>query len=127
MLKRLAAAGLLCLACGVASSSAHHAQEADYLKATETVVEGVVARVIYKNPHSFVYVMTAGRDGPARVWAVECGAKARMTSGAVEHQLRPGDAVIVTGSPGRDPSAGRLLMKQILRPRDGRRWSSRTR
>jgi len=37
--------------------------------------------------------------------------------------LRPGDKVIVTGSPPRDPSEYRLHLKRIERPADGWKWS----
>jgi hypothetical protein len=36
--------------------------------------------------------------------------------------LKPGDRLIVTGSPSRDPSAYRMHLKRIERPADGWTW-----
>lgn len=111
------------LACA-APVGAHHALWADYREAEERTIEGVVVELVYRNPHSFVYVNAPGRTGEARVWAVECGPPRQIAAEQIERQLQPGDFVVVTGHPARDPGLGRLLMKRMLRPRDGRRWES---
>ena len=36
--------------------------------------------------------------------------------------LKPGDHVVVTGNPGRDPSEHRIRLHKIVRPSDGWKW-----
>ena len=42
---------------------------------------------------------------------------------AKEAQIKPGDHVIITGNPGRNPEDHRLRMRSIKRPSDGFGWS----
>jgi hypothetical protein len=43
--------------------------------------------------------------------------------GIARDTLKPGDYVIVTGSPARNPTDPRIRMKSILRPKDGWKWN----
>ena len=43
--------------------------------------------------------------------------------GITTNTLRPGDVVVVTGSPGRVASENKLHLKGIRRPSDGWTWS----
>ena len=36
--------------------------------------------------------------------------------------LKPGDRVIVTGAPAREPAAQRIVMQSLERPSDGLTW-----
>ncbi len=122
---QLVVVGVLCaLAYGGVHTSAHHALGAHYLEHEERIVEGVVVELVYRNPHAYVYVDAATHSGDRRVWAVECGAPGNMVARTDTAQgLKPGDYIVVTGLPGRDPAMRRLFMKNIVRPSDGRRWS----
>src|SRR6185503_5850480 len=42
--------------------------------------------------------------------------------GITRDTLKPGDRVILTGSPDRDPAAYRMHVKRIERPADGWKW-----
>jgi hypothetical protein len=125
MLKRLALAGLCAAICGSAVSSAHHAQSATYQLSDERTIEGTVVRLVFRNPHTFIYLDVAAPGAHARSWALECGTPKQIAANQVDQHLRPGDFIVVTGNPAHDPSTGRLLMKNILRPSDGRRWFRR--
>jgi len=45
-----------------------------------------------------------------------------VTQGVTKETLKPGDRVIITGSPARDPAAYRVHLKKIQRPADGWEW-----
>jgi hypothetical protein len=116
------------LLCGLASSGlqlvAHHALSAHYRDTDEHTIEGVVVELVYRNPHAYVYVDAHGQAAGRRVWAVECGAPKNMLASRDRAAvLQPGDRVVVTGLPGRDPAMARLYMKEMVRTSDGRRWS----
>jgi hypothetical protein len=104
---------------------AHHAWNATYRENEEIRIQGRVVRLVSKNPHSFIYVSAPGSGGEPVIWAVECGNPTQPRQQRVEQALRPGDLVIVTGSPGRDPSLGRLRLRVIVRPVDGWQLESR--
>jgi hypothetical protein len=57
-------------------------------------------------------------------WA---GAGRLAQQGITADTLKPGDRVIVGGSPGRDASAHRIHLKSIQRPADGWSWEQRGR
>ena len=101
----------------------HHSLDAQYRVREHQRIEGIVVRLVYRNPHSFVYVQTPGRPGEPRVWAVECGTPRQIGHPESDARLKPGDFVVITGKPGRDAAMARLLMTEIVRPGDGRRWS----
>ena len=109
---------------GLADVSAHHPFSATYLYDERVSIEGEVVALIYRSPHPYVHVMAPDRDNRMRRWAIEWagsqnGSRREMPVGF----LMAGDHVIVTGSPGRDPGTFRILMRSIVRPSDGWRWS----
>jgi hypothetical protein len=110
---------------GVAVSGHHSFYTTDPEREVSTIT-GYVQQLVYQHPHAFVYVASEA-EGGARIWAVECGSPKQIGSWQSAEALKPGDFVVVTGSPGRDQAAGRLRMREIVRPRDGRRWTSQQR
>jgi hypothetical protein len=102
---------------------AHHSFASTYLEDQRTTVEGDVLQFLYRNPHSFVQVEAKDAKGNVVRWAVEWGGGGQLGSQGVNRDtLKPGDHVIVTGSPGRDPDAHRLRMINVTRPSDGWKW-----
>ena len=86
-------------------------------------VEGDVLQFLYRNPHSFVQVEAKDAKGNLVRWAVEWGGGGQLGSQGVNRDtLRPGDHVIIVGSPGRNPEDHRLRMMNITRPSDGWKW-----
>jgi thiamine monophosphate kinase len=45
--------------------------------------------------------------------------------GITRTTLRPGDVVIISGAPGRDPGDHRIRMQTIERPADGLSWGKK--
>jgi beta-lactamase regulating signal transducer with metallopeptidase domain len=62
-------------------------------------------------------------EGASRKWAVECGDE---LDPGVMGALKPGDRVIVTGSPARRPQTQRVAMRSLTRPADGFAWQARS-
>ena len=63
------------------------------------------------------------RTGNTVRYAVEWGAGLQLNrQGVTRETLKPGDHVIITGNPGRNPEDHRLRMRTITRPSDGWKW-----
>jgi hypothetical protein len=115
-------AGLLMTSAGV---YAHHSFAGTYLEdAPPMKVEGTLKEFLLRNPHSFIQV--EGQDpktGEMVRWSVEWGAAGQLSQqGVGRESLKVGDKVVVTGSPGRNPTEHRLRMREIQRPSDGWSW-----
>jgi len=111
----------LCVAVGRAY--AHHSFAATYFVDQEITVEGTLTQFLYRNPHSFVKVESKDDKGSVVTWSVEWGGGAQLTQEHVTRDtLKPGDHVIVTGNPGRDPDEHRIRLHKIVRPSDGWKW-----
>lgn len=106
-----------------AGAYAHHSFAATYIVDKEIKVEGKLIEFLYRNPHSFVKVEAPDDKGQTQTWAVEWGGGAQLSrDGVSRDSLKPGDHVIVTGNPGRDPADHRIRMHSITRPSDGWKW-----
>jgi DNA/RNA endonuclease YhcR with UshA esterase domain len=102
---------------------AHHSFAATYFVDQEITVEGTLTQFMFRNPHSFVKVDVKDDKGQIQTWAVEWGGGAQLTQAHVTRDtLKPGDHVIVTGNPGRDPAEHRIRLHKIVRPSDGWTW-----
>ena len=102
---------------------AHHSFAATYLEDQEISIEGELVQFLYRNPHSFVHMMAPDANKEMQRWAVEWGGGGQLGSqGVTRETIKPGDHVIITGSPGRNPADHRIRMKTIFRPKDGWKW-----
>ncbi len=102
---------------------AHHSFASTYLEDQKMTVEGDVLQFLYRNPHSFLQVEAKDAKGNLVRWAVEWGGGGQLGSQGINRDtLKPGDHVIVTGSPGRNPDDHRLRMQKVNRPSDGWSW-----
>ena len=111
-------------AADTASTAAHHSFAGTYLEDQMIAIEGDLVDVVYRNPHSFIHLRAPDDTGHMRVWAVECSNRGQLRNqGVLEQTLKPGDHLVITGSPGRDAGAWRLRLRSIVRPKDGWRWS----
>jgi hypothetical protein len=106
-------------------ASAHHRFAEVYDENREVTIEGEVVQWEFRNPHSFVHVALQNGPGRAERWIVECrgATQLRQRWGLTAATFRPGQRVIVTGSPGRVPAEHRLRMRSVIRPQDG--WTMR--
>ena len=102
---------------------AHHSFAATYFEDQKVTVHGKLVQFLYRNPHSFVHIEAPDDKGVMQTWAVEWGAGGQLSrDGVTRESLKPGDVVIVTGNPGRNPDDHRIRMRSITRPSDGWNW-----
>ena len=122
---------LLFLGLGVAwlsgmTAYAHHSQNAQYDTGKKVSLEGTMVQFQFRNPHSFVHVMVKEKDGQMVRYAVEWGGTGQLgEQGVTRETLKPGDVIVVTGSPGRNPNDRRIRMVTLLRPKDGFGWGTK--
>ena len=105
---------------------AHHSFSATYLEDQSITIEGELVQFLFRNPHSFVHVMVTEKDGSKVRYAVEWGGSGQLGGqGVTRETLKPGDVVVITGSPGRNPAEHRVRMVSLRRPKDGFGWGQR--
>ena len=102
----------------VASLGAHHGY-AGYQQDVVVVLEGTIQEMRFSDPHTLLQI--AAVDGS---YTVEWRAATQLASmGIDERTFRPGQYLVLTGSPSINPRAKRLsLVREIIRPDDGWRW-----
>lgn len=109
-----------------AGASAHHSFGAFYHEEQSVSIEGTITEFHYINPHAWVYIAARDLSGVVRSVGAEWANPGRLNQqGIRKDTLKPGDHVIITGSPSRDPSEYKLHLKGIERPADGWRWAGR--
>jgi len=125
-MKRLWVVLLVAASCALGiRTSAHHSFAATYLEGQMVTIEGQMVQFLFRNPHSFVHVMVK-EDGQMVRYAVEWGGTGQLgEQGVSGESLKPGDVIVVTGSPGRNPKDHRIRMVTLLRPKDGFGWGTK--
>jgi len=117
----LAAASILV----AGTAYAHHSYAATYDVAHEIKLEGKLVQFVYRNPHSFVHVMTMDDKGVSQRWAVEWSGTTQLNNAGVNKEsLKVGDVVVITARPSRVTGEYRALMLTLKRPSDGFTWGS---
>jgi hypothetical protein len=106
-----------------ARAYAHHSFAATYLEKETISVEGDLVQFEFRNPHSFVQLEAKDADGTIVRWTIEWAAPNQLAGrGITRETLRPGDRVVITGNPGRNPADHRIRMLTLLRPKDNFGW-----
>ena len=105
---------------------AHHSFSAEYDSTQKVELEGVVTQFVWRNPHSFMKIDVTDKEGTKKSWALEWGSTGQLSQAQITRtSLKPGDKIVVTGEPARDPAAPRLLITTVKRPSDGWEWKGR--
>ena len=123
-MKRIATTVLLAgaLLCG-GRAYAHHSFAATYDKG-QASVEGEVLQFVYRNPHALLQILAPDANRQMQRWTVEWEARGQLDhQGVTSMTLKPGDRVVVTGNPGKNPADHWLRAMTIVRPKDGWKWS----
>jgi hypothetical protein len=77
---------------------AHHSVPVHYDLSTEDTVDGVITRVVWRNPHSFMELDVMSDTGEVEHWHIEMGTKNTMVRRKIDlSQLEVGDRVTVIG------------------------------
>ncbi len=102
---------------------AHHSFSATYFEDKTKTIEGKLLQFQFRNPHSFLYIAAPDAKGVLQRWTIEWGAGSQLgRQGVTRETLKPGDRLVVTGNPCRNPEETRLHMVTITRPSDGWKW-----
>jgi hypothetical protein len=105
---------------------AHHSFAATYHEDRTVKIEGKLVQFQFRNPHSFVHVEAPDEQGAMQRWAIEWGGAGQLGGqGVTRETLKPGDIVVITGNPGRNPADHRIRMQTLRRPSDGFGWGGR--
>jgi hypothetical protein len=84
-------------------ASAHHSM-AIYDRETIITIEGIVREFEWANPHVYLYVEAQSDTGKAVLWTFEAAPTTlARRRGWSRDTFKPGDRVIVTANPSRDP------------------------
>jgi hypothetical protein len=99
--------GLFVVAVLVATPAAAHHGIGTFDTRTEITIAGVVTRVDFVNPHSWLYIDVTGADGKTAAWRCEMrSATTLRRSGWTPEMFKQGERVTITGSPDRnDPNS----------------------
>jgi hypothetical protein len=107
------------------TARAHHSFAATYDESKTVKIEGKLVQFMFRNPHSFVHIMAPDDAGQEQRWAVEWGGAGQLGGqGVTRETLKPGDVVVITGNPGRNPADHRVRMVTLRRPSDGFGWGT---
>src|SRR5262245_48911726 len=103
----------------VAPVNAHHSIAGIYDSSRQVTLQGVVTEFHFVNPHPFVIIDVRTSSGTEQ-WKLEMDNRSELVEvGMTAQTLRPGDRVMVTGSPVRAPQSQGLYIRKLDRPADG--------
>jgi hypothetical protein len=104
------------------AASAHHSFAAIYDLARDVTLRAVVREFRFVNPHPTLIVDVRGSDGATQSWQAEMDNRHELVAiGVTPLTFKPGDVVVVSGSPGRAQTQIMYLWK-LERPADGLRY-----
>ena len=107
-----------------AIASGHHSFALHYFEEQSVSVEGPLVEFEFRNPHAWVHLTAPDAAGEMRTYSAEWSNPNRLSQqGITKNTLKPGDLLVVTGSPGRTAGEYRIHLKRIVRPADGWKWS----
>ena len=85
---------------------AHHAFSAEFDANRPIKLEGVVTKVEWINPHSWIHIEVKKKDGTSEAWMIEAGAPNSLTRrGFTKESLPIGTKIIVDGYQAKDGAA----------------------
>src|SRR5262245_20685603 len=124
-MKRVAIAVVLITALfGGRQAYAHHSFGATYIENQQLSIEGELLQFVYRNPHALLQVMAPDDNRQMQRWTVEWEAMGQLDhQGVTSMTLKPGDRVVITGNPGKNPGDHWLRAQTIVRPSDGWKWT----
>ena len=106
---KLAALGLTALLI-VSTAFAHHSPIV-FDRTKQVTITGTVTEFRWGNPHSWIHIDVADKDGKVGNWAVEMDPASHLArEGWKSSTLKPGDKISVTFRPMKDGSNGGMFM-----------------
>ena len=97
---------LLSFLFSVSAALAHHAFAAEFDANKPITLEGTLTKVVWANPHGWIYVDAPGKNGATVNWAIEFGSpNALLRRGLRKSDFPTGTKVTVKGFLAKDGSA----------------------
>src|ERR1700722_20425843 len=124
-LMRIKLAPLLALAisASVLPMEAHHSFAAEYDASKAVRITGLISKVEWTNPHSYLYIDVKDEHGDLATWTCEGGAPNTLSRrGFTKNAIKIGDTVTIDGYGAKDGS--RLMDARRIMLSDGRSFSS---
>ena len=85
--------------------AAHHAFNAEFDAKRPVTFKGTVTKMVWVNPHAWIYVDVKKADGSVEEWMVEAGTpNTLLRRGFTKQSLQPGTEVTVDGYQSKDGS-----------------------
>lgn len=113
------------LAFGMAAY-AHHSLGATYEQDKEIKLEGKIAQLLLRNPHSYLQVDVPDKDGTLQRWSLEWRSTGQLGQAGIKRDtLKAGDEVVVTANPSRTKGDFRGALKTLHRTSDGFGWGTK--
>jgi hypothetical protein len=82
---------------------AHHSMVVQFSVEKPITLRGTVTKLMWTNPHSWIYLDVAGSEGHVESWRIETGSLPRMIKrGLTKTDFKPGTEIIVGGYAARD-------------------------
>ena len=105
---------------------AHHSLSATYYPDKEIKLDGKIAQILLRNPHSFLQVDAADEAGVMQRWSLEWRASGQLGQQGIKRDtLIVGDDVVITMNPSRTPGDHRGALKTLHRKSDGFGWGTK--
>jgi Family of unknown function (DUF6152) len=100
----------------------HHSIASVYDGGRRVTIEGSIAEFHFVSPHPFVTVDVKDASGESAPWRLEMDNRSELVEvGVTAQTLKPGDWVIVIGSPARS-QPNTMYVQRLDRPGDGFRY-----
>ena len=101
-LRHLLPAGALVLAMS-APAIAHHAFAAEFDATKPVKFHGTVTKMLWVNPHAWIYVDVKKDDGTVEEWMIEAGTpNTLLRRGFTKESLQPGTEIMIDGYQAKD-------------------------
>ena len=102
---------------------AHHSFARAYYENKSMSISGELVAFEFRSPHAWIQVMVPDENGQLQKYSAEWFNPSRLSKMDItKDTLKPGDHVIVTGSPSRNANEHTLHLKGIQRLGDGWKW-----
>jgi uncharacterized protein DUF6152 len=103
-----------------APAYAHHSFARAYYENQSISISGEIVAFEWRSPHAWVQVMAPDQNGQLQKYSAEWFNPSRLSKMNITRDtIKPGDHVVITGSPGRNANERTLHLKKIQRPSDG--------